>query len=80
MVGPGRGQLHRDRPVGRRAAVGAPATIGTSALVPNVDGTTAGPRCFTVAQADAAAGGTPTGPVSDPVCTAGATPEQMQPG
>ena len=31
-------------------------------------------------QADAAAGGTPTGPVTDPVCTAGATPEQMQPG
>ena len=57
-----------------------PATIGTSALVPNVDGTTAGPRCFTVAQADAAAGGTPTGAVTDPVCTAGATPEQMQPG
>ena len=57
-----------------------PATIGTSALVPNVDGTPTGPRCFTVALADAETGGEATGPASDPACTAGATADQMQPG
>lgn len=60
-----------------------PATIGTSALVPNVDGGVSGPRCFTVALADAApdTGATAvTGPASEPVCTAGATADQMQQG
>jgi serine/threonine protein kinase len=53
-----------------------PATIGTSALVPNVGETAAGPRCFTVARA--ADAGAATGASSEPACTAGADPDQMQ--
>ena len=52
-----------------------PATLGTSVLVPNVDVSSGGGRCFTVALADAqGAAGTP----SEPACTPGAAVEGMQ--
>jgi hypothetical protein len=53
-----------------------PATIGTSALVPNVEGAASAPRCFTVAQADDT--GAPTGAASDPACLPGASIGDMQ--
>jgi hypothetical protein len=56
-----------------------PATIGTSALVPNVAGAATGPRCFTVALADDG-GAASSGASSEPACTGGATPGQMQQG
>ena len=56
-----------------------PATIGTSALVPNVAGVATGPRCFTVSLADDA-GTAASGAASEPACTAGATADQMQGG
>ena len=55
-----------------------PATIGTSALVPNVEGATAGPRCFTVTPADEA--GAAAGAATPPACMPGASAEQMQQG
>jgi serine/threonine protein kinase len=55
-----------------------PATVGTSALVPNVGGAPPAPRCFTVAVADDA--GAASGAASEPACTAGADPGQMQQG
>jgi hypothetical protein len=62
--------LSPDRPPGA-----LPATLGTSVLVPNVDVSSGGGRCFTVAMADAqGAAGTP----SDPACTPGASVEAMQ--
>ena len=56
-----------------------PATIGTSALVPNVAGVAIEPRCFTVSPADDA-GTAASGEASEPACTAGATADQMQAG
>jgi serine/threonine protein kinase len=56
-----------------------PATIGTSALVPNVAGAATGPRCFTVALADDG-GAASSGASSEPACTGGATPGEMQQG
>jgi Protein kinase domain len=56
-----------------------PATIGTSALVPDVAGEAAGPRCFTVTLADDA-GEAASGPSSEPACTGGAAAGQMQQG
>jgi serine/threonine protein kinase len=56
-----------------------PPTIGTSALVPNVDGAPSGPRCFTVALSDPTDPAA-TAPPSGTACTAGATPDQMQQG
>jgi hypothetical protein len=54
-----------------------PATIGTSALVPNVEGTADGGRCFTVAAAGSAG---EAGPPSGPVCTPGASADEMVQG
>ena len=54
-----------------------PATIGTSALVPNVEGAADGGRCFTVAAAGADG---ETGPPSGPVCTPGASAGDMVQG
>jgi hypothetical protein len=54
-----------------------PATIGTSALVPNVEGTAEGGRCFTVSAAGADG---EAGPPSEPVCTSGASADQMAQG
>ncbi|HKY69220.1 MAG TPA: hypothetical protein VJM49_22720, partial [Acidimicrobiales bacterium] len=55
-----------------------PPTSSTSALVPNVEGAAAGGRCFTVAVAGDE--GAPAAPASAPVCTAGASIEQMNQG
>jgi hypothetical protein len=58
-----------------RPPAALPATLGTSVLVPNVDVSSGGGRCFTVAMADPqGAAGTP----SDPACTPGASVEVMQ--
>jgi hypothetical protein len=58
-----------------RPPAALPATLGTSVLVPNVDVSSGGGRCFTVALADAqGTAGTP----SDPACTPGASVEGMQ--
>jgi serine/threonine protein kinase len=57
-----------------------PATIGTSALVPNVAGVAAGPRCFTVALAADDGGAPASASSSEPACTVGATAGQMQQG
>ena len=53
-----------------------PATVGTSALVADVDGDAPVARCVTVALAEDGTPGTPTAPA----CTAGATPDQVQGG
>ena len=55
-----------------------PPAPGTSALVPSAGAPPGTLRCFTVARAPATNDGQPGTP-TDPVCEAGATPEQMQP-
>jgi hypothetical protein len=55
-----------------------PPAPGTSALVPSAGAPPGTLQCFTVARAPASDDGQPGIP-SDPVCAAGATPEQMLP-
>jgi hypothetical protein len=55
-----------------------PPAPGTSALVPSAGASPGTLQCFTVARAPASDDGQPGTP-SDPVCAAGATPEQMLP-